>query len=198
VAVATQARTEERTIRRLTVDEVIQMAEAGIIGETEHVELVDGQLVTMSPEGTPHAEITGDLLTFLALSYGPRFQMRSNSTLPTSEYSFVQPDVFVVARESDLTSFPGADDIPLVVEVSYTSVKYDRGQKAEAYARWSAGTYWVVDLTAQEIVVHTDPGPRGYTTMRVHRPGESLPIPLLDVTIPVQTVLDAKATASLR
>lgn len=198
MAVATRTRTKAPTIRRLTADEVIQMAEVGIIGETEHVELIDGQLVTMSPEGVRHAGITSDLLTFLAISYGPRYRMRSNSTLPTGEYSFVQPDIFVVAGDSDLTRFPGVADIPLVIEVSSTSVTYDRGQKAEGYARWGAGTYWVVDLPAREIVVHTEPGPRGYTSVRIYRPGEPLPVPLLDVTIPVQTVLDAKATASLR
>jgi Uma2 family endonuclease len=197
VAVATQTRTEDRVIRRLTVDEVIQMAELGIIGETEHVELIDGQLVTMSPEGTSHAGITSDLLTFLAVRYGPRYQLRSNSTLPTSEYSFMQPDLFVVVGETDLTRFPGPAEIPLLVEVADTSVAFDRGRKAQAYARFGAETYWVVDLGAQEIVVHTDPETRGYATMRIFRPGEALPIPLLDGAVPVESILGGTARTTL-
>ncbi len=174
--------------RRLTVDEVIQMAEAGIIRETERVELLDGRLVEMSPEGSNHAGVVAEITTLLARIYPHPYRLRSQSTLPTGRYSYLEPDVFVV-NHHDLTTFPGPSDTVLVIETAKTSVTWDCGGKARLSAQWGAAVYWVVDLTHNEVVVHTDPMDGVYRTIRTYQPGDQIPLPALATTLSVQDIL---------
>lgn len=178
---ATQTRRAEHEIRPLTVDEVIRMAEVGIIGETERVELVDGSLVLMSPEGVDHATATRVLVTMLARTYPDGFQVGSQSTVPLDEHTLLEPDVYVT-RRVPWGRFPGAEDVVLVVEVARTSVRRDRGEKARLYSEWGAQVYWIVDLARREVVVHTGPGSEGYASVTPVRDGQ-LELPAIDGTV---------------
>lgn len=175
--------------RRLTVDEVIRMAEVGILGECERVELVDGTLVEMSPEGDDHYYVTATLNSRLARVYPERYTIASNATLPVGEHSYLEPDVFVVDNSTRERIRPASPDVILVVEVARTSVSWDRGGKALAYARWGAETYWVVDLVSDEVVVHTSPGADGYRVVRSFRGDEGIPLPRLDVSLTAAAIL---------
>ncbi|MBM3679710.1 MAG: Uma2 family endonuclease [Actinobacteria bacterium] len=175
--------------RRLTVDELIRMAEVGIIDESERVELVDGALVGMSPEGLDHFHVTTTLSNRLTRLYPEGHMIASNTTLPIGEHAYLEPDVFVVDPPSRELTWPAPADVILVVEVARTSVAWDRGGKALAYACWGAETYWVVDLVADEVVVHTSPGVNGYRAVRSHRGDEAIPLPRLVISLTPAEVL---------
>ena len=175
--------------RKLTVDDVIHMADARIIGETERVELIDGRLVEMSPEGPEHAGIVGRLTTLLARMYPERYEVRSQSTLPISTHEYVEPDVYVIDSPSGTLEWPSPDKVVLTVEVANTSAAWDLTGKATIYAGWGVPVYMVVDLTQHAIVVHTDRGPDGYRTVSNHRGDEPIGLPGLDATITAADIL---------
>ncbi|MBM3677069.1 MAG: Uma2 family endonuclease [Actinobacteria bacterium] len=189
---AAEAREREERVRKLTFDDVLRMAEIGIIGEVERVELVDGVLVEMSPEGVDHAGAVSELATRLARVYPEGFQMRSQSTLPIGEHSFLEPDVIV--REGRWT-WPTPADVALVVEVARSSVARDLSEKAGLYAAWGAREYWVVDLVRREVVIHTDPARGRYGSVRaitsgtVEPPGCGTSILLEDLLPPPDLIV---------
>lgn len=161
--------------RRLTVDEVIRMSEVGILDERERVELRDGVLVEMNAESLDHVE-TIEALT-KALSdryYGTSTRVRVQSTMYINEYNFLLPDLMV--RNGPRGAWPTPDQVPLMIEVAFSSLRYDLGVKALDYARWGTPTYWVVDLVHREVVVHTNPSDGRYAS--IQRVGEDV---LLDV-----------------
>lgn len=173
--------------RRLTVDEVLQMAEAGIIRETERIELIDGGLVEMSPEGPDHAAVAARLTTRLARTYPDRYTVRSQSTLPIGEHEYVEPDVMVL--NADLEGWPSVENVVLVIEVARSSAAWDKGGKASIYAEWGVSVYWVVDLNRKEVLVHTSRGREGYRKVAVYREGDEVPLPAIDASLPVREIL---------
>jgi len=172
--------------RRISVDDAIRMAEAGILHETERLELIDGRLVEMSPEGFTHHAVVGRITTLLARAYPDEFEVCSNSMLPFEEHAYVMPDVYVVP--AGRTTWARPDEIPLVVEVAHTSRRYDLGVKVETYARLGIAEYWVVDLVDGRVVVHTHPA--GGTYMSVRRVSRgALEVPQAGAALKVEALL---------
>lgn len=176
------------TVRRITFDEAVRMSEVGIIREGERVELLDGVLVVMRPEGIDHWRISGALTTLLARRYPDGFVVNGNGTLRLNDAAFLQPDVLVHRPRPD-GDWPLPNDVALVCEVSRSSVAYDRGPKAQRYAMWGATVYWIIDLVAGELVVHTDPSAAGYGTVMVFQPGERVRLPETEEVVAVEELM---------
>ena len=151
--------------RLFTVAEYYQMADAGILKEDDRVELIEGEVVAMSPIGSRHAGCVAKLEALLhrALSAEPVIVWVQNP-LRLSEYSEPQPDICVLrAREDFYTqSHPTAADAVFVVEVADSSLMYDRNAKLSLYARSGIAEVWLVDLVNHVVEVHTAPGAAGY------------------------------------
>lgn len=175
--VATVRHIDEAAIRPLSLDEVLRMVEAGIIDEDERVELVDGVLVEMSPEGIHHVEVIADLTWVLRSTYPRTYDVRIQSTYPLDEWQFKQPDLVLSHRIRGRWLQPG--DVVLVIEVAQTSLRYDTGRKARDYAGWGVASYWVVDVDRRRLLVHREPAQDGYRV--VEEVSESIPIQLPDV-----------------
>ncbi len=175
-------------IRKLSVEEVRLMVEAGILGDTERLELIAGRLVVMSPEGTDHSFVISRLTRRIAAWYPPEYAVRVQSTLPIEPVSFVVPDLYV-ATSDPRDRFPSAAEILLAVEVAVSSRGWDIGGKSILYARFGIGTYWVVDVLGDAVVVHGDPGPDGYRTLRTRRGDDTVTLPGLDRTITAAEIL---------
>jgi Uma2 family endonuclease len=159
------------TIRRFTVDEVLRMAEVGIIRDEERLELVDGVLVAMSPEGMPHAETVTELTGVFGQAYPfPEFDLRVQTTSPLTNIRYRVPDLLVCRRVRG--RWPDGPDVLLVVEIAETSLRTDLGAKAAEYAEWGAETYWVVDLVTRRLVVHSQIGDARYTSTESRTSGE--------------------------
>ena len=160
---------EPHETRRFTADEVMRMVEVGLLHADEHVELIDGELVVVNPQGPVHSELASRLHSVLARAYGEGHQVRSHSPVRGGVDSIPEPDVAVArgARGAFLARLPGPDDVPLVVEIAYSSLSYDRA-KARVYASAGYGTYWLLDIEARKLEVRTEPQPEGYAKTTVH------------------------------
>ncbi len=103
-------------VRKLSVADAIRMSDVGIIGELERLELVDGVLVEMSPEGLPHALVTRTINGVMSLQYPwPTYEIRVNTTFPLDEYQYRVPDLAIGRRVDDWVR-PG--DLLLMIEVA--------------------------------------------------------------------------------
>jgi Uma2 family endonuclease len=150
--------------RRLRIDEYARMIDAGILGEDDHVELLEGMLVQDSPQGPPHANVIVALTKALVLAAGNEFTVRPQVPLTLGDFSEPEPDLAVV-RVSDAASRKQHPRTALlVVEVSGDSLRKDRGIKAAIYAGAGIPNYWIVNVDAGSVEVYGDPdaGARRY------------------------------------
>jgi Uma2 family endonuclease len=124
--------------------------------EDEKVELIDGVVVEMSPAGTPHAILVARLLERLVLQLvGAPVSVIPQSSIEMTDYSMPEPDLAVLPRPRTLhTRLRGG---LFVIEVAVTSLRKDLMKKSRIYAQADVPEYWVVDVDAEEVVVHTMP-----------------------------------------
>jgi Uma2 family endonuclease len=157
------------TVRRFTVDEAIRLVELGIVGADEHVELLDGALVEMSPQGARHTNAILALAERLREIYRRPLgaHIREEKPLVTSPHSLPEPDVAVIrGARSDYPDHPTGRDALLVVEVAWSSQVEDR-RKATIYAAGAVEVYWLVDLAARKLELRTTPVGGAYLVTRV-------------------------------
>jgi Uma2 family endonuclease len=182
--------TPVRPLRNFTRQEYEKMVDAGIIGEDEHVELIDGCIVAMSPEGATHAgtiEIAADVLR---RAFGPHHTVRVQHPVIVDPDSEPQPDIAVVrgGPREHIAEHPR--NPLLVVEVAESSLGYDRREKARLYARAGFREYWIVNLVAGCLEVHRDPTPGGYLSVVSLAKGAVVsPAALPEAAIPVADLL---------
>jgi Uma2 family endonuclease len=164
--------------RHFTVSEYLRLADVGVIGPSERVELIDGQIVAMTPQGPVHSALVAGIVARLNEIF-PRdaFCVRPQSTLVLGEDEAPEPDVAVVAGPCEEHQAELPRSALLVVEVSESSLGFDRGRKADIYARAGVPEYWVVDVKGASVEVRRDPGPAGYAATRVVR-GDDAILPL--------------------
>jgi len=182
----------EPTTRPFTVDEYYRMAEAGILGEDDRVELLDGEIVQMSPVGVAHSACVDLLTRALEAVRRHAATIRVQSPIRLGKYSEPEPDVSVLRGQPRdyVERHPGPADVLLVVEVADTSLLYDRRRKVPAYARSGIPEVWLVDLPAKRVSVFRGPGADGYGTLEELAAGDELTIQAIPaVTIPVRDIL---------
>lgn len=145
--------------RSFTVAEIRRMVEAGIIAEDENFELIEGELVPMSPKGNQHEVVKAALLRILA--HAPAdLRLAVETSLYLDERTFVEPDLCLYPKRILPEDVQG-HDVLLAIEVAASSLAYDRGLKARIYARHGVGELWVVDAASRETWVHRQPHPDG-------------------------------------
>ena len=179
--------------RRFTVAEYHRMGETGILGEDDRVELLDGEIVEMTPIGPPHASVVLRLTQLFSSRVGQHAIVSVQNPIElTILDSEPQPDLTLLRPRADFyaTQHPGPGDILLVVEVMDTSADRDRRLKLPLYARAAIREVWLVDLGAERIEVYRQPEPDGYRLTRLLRHGESTTVETLpDLTIRVDDIL---------
>jgi Uma2 family endonuclease len=174
------------TPRRLSVEEYHRMIEAGILGEDERVELLEGVIVAMTPQQPPHARRIEWLAHFLARRLGDHFRVRSQLPLSLGESSEPEPDVAVVRAGSGSEERHPATAL-LVIEVADTSLRKDRA-KASLYARAGVPEYWIVNVKDRVVEVFLEPEPEAgrYGRARTFTVAETLACETLpEVAFPV-------------
>lgn len=183
------------TTRRFTVDEYHRMVEAGVLHEDDRVELLDGQIVVMTPIGSRHAATVDRLTHLFSQRVGNRAIVRVQNPIVLGQYWEPQPDLCLLRPRDDFyaSAHPRDADVLLVVEVADTSASDDRERKLPEYARAGVAEAWLVDLERDAVEVHREPGPEGYREVNVLRVGDTL-VPLLfpAASIPVDEVLGPK------
>jgi len=140
-------------IHRWTVKQFQHMIEAGLFQPGERVELIEGELLDMTPIGPPHSGSTCFLTTIFAGELYGNFLVTSQSPLDLDSNTEVYPDLLVLKKRDDnyQRSNPGPEAACLVVEVADSSLKKDLGPKRALYARAGITRLWVVDVNGRRI-----------------------------------------------
>jgi Uma2 family endonuclease len=175
---------------RITIDDYDRMIDAGEFepAEEHHVELIRGEIREMSPIHPPH-ENAVDRLLYWSIDNCPRdkVRVRSQHSLGIPELESVpQPDLAWVRRQDYSRRRPTTADLFLVVEVSDSSLRFDRGAKADLYAEAGIADYWVVNVVAQTVEVRRNPAGGRYQSVTTARIGESvrpLAFPELELSV---------------
>jgi Uma2 family endonuclease len=143
----------------ISVDAFHRMGEAGILGPEDRVELIDGEIIDMSPIGVLHAAIVDVLARHFGRRAGESAFIRCQNPLRLDDISEPEPDISILRPRADFytTSHPGAADVLLVIEVADTSVAYDLGTKVPLYARHGIPEVWVIDAATRRIRVFRRP-----------------------------------------
>ncbi len=141
------------TRRTFTVDEYYRMAGAGILSEDDRVELIEGEIIEMSPIGSRHAACVMRLIALLTQQVGDAAIVNVQNPVRLSHLSEPEPGVSLLRPRADFYSeeHPKPQDVLLIVEVSDTSLEYDREVKVPLYAQAGIPEVWVVDLLDEKL-----------------------------------------------
>ena len=182
------------TPRRFTVDEYYKMAEAGILSHDERVELVNGEIAEMSPIGKRHRSSVYALGHLISLQLGDQAIVGVQNAVHLDDCREFQPDVTILKSSDDfyLSNPPGPDDVLLLIEVSDSSLSYDRNVKLSLYAGAGVPEFWIVNIPDGVVEVYTDPSEGEYQTSRVFGADDNVsPTAFLDISLPVSRIVPA-------
>jgi Uma2 family endonuclease len=160
---------------RFTVDEFHRMGETGILSEDDRVELINGEIIEMTPIGSAHAGCVRDLDAWLQLTLRGEAVVSTQQPLKVEYDGEPIPDIVILRPRKDRYrgDHPTSADALLIIEVADSSVLFDRNVKSRMYALAGVPEYWVVDLPRSSVVVFEQPERGGYTEQHEYRRGES-------------------------
>ena len=161
---------------RFTVDEFARMGEAGLFTEADRVELLDGEIVAMTPIGALHAGLVSRLTELVVTCLAGKAYVGIQNPVRLDHYTEPQPDLVVARRRTSFYTdrHPEPGDILLVIEVADSSLRYDRLEKVPRYGRAGIPETWLVDVEAVAVTVYTEPGPHGYANRHVRHRGDEI------------------------
>lgn len=144
---------------RITVGEYFRMGEAGVLDPDARCELIEGEIIDMSPTGPPHASATNRLAALLADAVRGRAIVSAQNPLVLGDLSAPQPDLALLRHRDDYyaRAHPGPADTLLLIEVSDTSLAHDRDTKLPLYARFLIPEVWIVDISGCHLDIHREP-----------------------------------------
>ena len=162
--------------RSFTVAEYRRMVEVGILSEEDRVELIDGEVFEISPIREPHAASVDVLNEIVRDRLGRSVIVRVQGPIQLDDFSEPQPDISILKRRDDFYrgGHPRPEDILLIIEVSDSTVDFDRKVKVPLYARAGIPETWVVNLPEERIEVYSDPVGGEYQTARSYTRGRKL------------------------
>ena len=182
----------EYSRRRFTVDEYHRMGDAGILHEDDRVELIDGEIVEMTPINVPHAVVVGQLTMLLAPMVAGRAIVWVQNPIYIDNLNEPQPDIAVVKARNYLAQqhHPGPGDILLLIEVVDTSIATDRRHKIPRYARAGINEVWLVNIPKKVVEVYSEPVGGKYGSIQRVGKGQTIgPKALPDIGIAVDDFL---------
>src|SRR5262249_4227161 len=159
-----------------TVDEYYRMAKAGIIGPDDRVELIEGEIIQMSPIGVRHAGHVNRLNHLFVTTLRRRGVVSVQSPIQLNDYTEPEPDLIVLKPRSHYYASKKvrAEDALLIVEVSDTTLRYDRKIKRKLYAAAGIPEVWIENLEADELLVYREPAGKAYRVSLTLRTGDSV------------------------
>ena len=175
---------------RLTRVEYDRAVEAGAFEPGARLELIDGDLSAMTPEGSRHAAVMDIVAHHLQRVFGSEFYVRIQHPLAVDDYSEPEPDIAVVrgAAHDYLDAHPTT--AVLIVEISNESLDRDRTVKHRVYARAGIPEYWILALREARLEVCREPAADGYRSVTCHAAGDEVaPLARPDAQIAVDELL---------
>jgi Uma2 family endonuclease len=163
-----------------------QAVKTGIF-DNQPIELLEGELIQMSPEGEPHANRMRELARFLTRKLGDRAVVSEAHPVTLSPTSEPEPDIAIIedlGREYD-THHPYPNNIFLIIEFSHSSLEQDLGQKRQIYAVAGIREYWVVNLKASQVHLYRQPEVGDYQYSEIMQSGQIYPQAFPDISVDV-------------
>jgi Uma2 family endonuclease len=181
--------TSSATLIRWTIGDYHTMIDSGLF-LNRPVELLNGLIVEMPPEGPDHADLSTNALEFFMAAANGRYRVRPAKpiTIPLNN-SEPEPDIALVKPQPYRQSHPTADDVFLIIEFSNTSLAKDTDDKRYTYASAGIQDYWVVNLRDRQLIVYRNPFDDDYTSEQRLKAGTLSPLAFPDIILTVQMLL---------
>ncbi len=144
-------------LRRLTATEYMHMVDAGVFGERERLELIDGVLCRMSPQSVLYARLIQMFSRLLFPQLSAQYLLRVQLPLQLGELSVPEPDLAIVSQEEGTRRDSHPRSAMLIIEVASSSLREDRTTKGALYARHGIAEFWLVDAERQRVEVYRQP-----------------------------------------
>ena len=183
------------TRRKFTIDEYHQLVDLGFFTENDRIELIRGEIIEMAPKRTPHSVCNSTLFGELYRLLHDRANVRGQEPIILPDNSEPEPDVVIAKKKDDnyLSAHPAVKDIILIIEISDSTLQYDKETKLPLYAEAGINNYWIINLVDNRLEVYNNPfsdnkNRFGYKNQKIFLPNENLEIPSFK-----DTSLDLKA-----
>ena len=178
---------------RFTAEQVLRMSELGIFHPDERLELIEGEIVYMVPPGSEHNYTN----TRAADAFFNTFRQYESATafigsIEISNGDMLVPDLALIKPRGEHYRYavPTPEDVLLVVEVSHSTLRFDRTRKLALYAGARIPAYWILNIADNVLEAHSDPVGDEYATRRIYRPGDTITLANLpEITIEVNDLL---------
>ncbi len=150
---------------RINVDEYYRMSEVGLLAPDARVELIDGEVIDMAPIGSRHGAVVAALTKLLVNAVGDRATLIAQQPVRLDRRSEPQPDIALLKPRPDfyVSVHPGPSDVLLLIEVSDTTLRYDREVKLPLYARHAIPEVWLIDLDGRQLQRSRQPAGAQYS-----------------------------------
>jgi Uma2 family endonuclease len=162
--------------RHFNVTEYYQMAKAGVLKPDDCVELIEGEIIKMSPIGSPHAACVSRLVRLLPKAVGETTILSVQNPVRLSDFSEPVPDLALLKPRKDFyaSRHPAPRDVFIIIEVADTTVLTDRSVKVPLYARAGIPETWLVNIPKEFIEVYFDPAQGKYRKSRKFKREETI------------------------
>jgi Uma2 family endonuclease len=165
------------------------MAEIGVFNHDKRLELVEGEVIEMSPIGRNHCACVGSLTELFVTEFTGKAITWVQNSIRLDDGSEPQPDFALLKRRKDFyrANLPTPSDILLIVEVAESTLSYDRDVKMPLYAKFGIPEAWLIDVNGETLTRYTDPGLEGYKSVQVL--GKSESVACLGIEIAIAKIL---------
>lgn len=180
------------TKKRFTADEYHRMAQVGILAPRDRVELIDGEIVVMSPIGSRHSACVSCATRALVRAAEDSAIVQPQSSVRLNLFYEPEPDLVLLKPRADFyaTRHRTPGDVLLVIEIADSSIDYDRDTKTPIYAMSGIAEYWIADLNANVVWRYFAPERGAYQRVEEHHRGQSIaPLQLPACVVPVDVFL---------
>lgn len=179
---------EEWMPHRFTADEFERMSTVGLLDEDDRIELIDGELIEMAAVNVKHANCVGELTLVFARLLPRGVKLRVQDSVRLNDIRQLQPDLLLIEGKK-YTAIPTPADVLLLIEVSDSSLAYDRGKKMFMYAMAGITEYWIANVNEQVVERFAEPRSGVYTRHDIAQTGDILsPLSVPEIAIPVADI----------
>lgn len=177
--------------RLLTVAEYHKMAEVGILDEDDRVELINGEIIEMSPIGKLHVNRVNRITSVFKKLPDEKAILSVQNPVSIAPYSEPEPDISLLEFRADFyeDQLPSAENVLLVIEVADTSLGYDREVKKPLFAAAGIPELWIVNIEDEQVEVYKNPQNGDYTNRQDYRRGDTIFIERLGFEVNTERIL---------
>ena len=162
--------------RLINTDEYYKMGESGMFHPDERIELINGELCTMAPIGSKHAESVRRIIDLFYKADIDDIIVSSQNPVHIDQLNELQPDIAMLKRKEGgyVNVHPEPKDVLVIMEVSDTTYSIDLNVKLPIYASGGIPVYWIINLRTRRIEVYEDPLDDDYHIRRIYKPGDAI------------------------